>query len=85
MEITDQRLFDEVADVIVDNVCVSKDLVKPETNLIDDLSCEPIDVAMLVVELEAKFSVSISDEELERTNYNVGEIYACIMNKKKEK
>ncbi len=58
-------LFDEVKEVVVEQLNVSPDEVKEESKFADDLGADSLDVVELVMSLEEKFDIEIPDEEAE--------------------
>ena len=58
-------LFDEVKEVVVEQLSVSPDEVKEESKFADDLGADSLDVVELVMSLEEKFDIEIPDEEAE--------------------
>ena len=59
-------IFDDVKNVIVEQLSVNADEVKLESKFVDDLGADSLDVVELVMELESKFDVEIPDEEAEK-------------------
>ena len=53
-------IFDEVRDVVVEQLSVAADAVKMESKIIEDLGADSLDVVELVMALEEKFDVEIS-------------------------
>lgn len=58
--------FDDVKDVVVEQLSVSPDAVKMESKIIEDLGADSLDVVELVMALEDKFGVEIPDEQAEK-------------------
>ena len=58
-------IFDEVRDVVVEQLSVAPDAVKLESKIIEDLGADSLDVVELVMALEEKFEVEIPDSEAE--------------------
>ena len=56
-------VFDQVKDVVVEQLSVSPDAVKLESKIIEDLGADSLDVVELVMALEEKFGVEIPDSE----------------------
>lgn len=54
--------------------------VQEDDHLITDLGGDALDVIELVMELEEKFNIEISDLEAERMN-TVQDVYDCVTNK----
>ena len=59
-------IFDEVRDVVVEQLSVSADAVNMESKIIEDLGADSLDVVELVMALEEKFDVEIPDSEAEK-------------------
>lgn len=62
MEIT----FENVRDIIVDTLSCSAEDVKPETNLIEDLEADSLEIVELSMALQEKLGAGIEDEDLEK-------------------
>jgi len=58
-------IFDEVKEVVVEQLNVSPDEVKEDSKFSDDLGADSLDVVELVMSLEEKFDIEIPDEEAE--------------------
>jgi acyl carrier protein len=58
-------LFDNVKDVVIEQLNVSPDEVKEESKFIEDLGADSLDVVELVMALEEEFDIEIPDEEAE--------------------
>jgi acyl carrier protein len=56
---------ERVKKVIVDQLGVDEDQVKPEASFVDDLGADSLDVVELVMALEEEFDAEIPDEEAE--------------------
>jgi acyl carrier protein len=59
-------IFDEVKEVIVEQLNVNEDEVKLESNFVEDLGADSLDVVELVMALEEKFEIEIPDSEAEK-------------------
>ncbi len=57
---------DRVKEIIVEQLGVSADQVKPEARFIDDLGADSLDTVELIMALEEEFSVEIPDEDAEK-------------------
>ena len=58
-------LFDNVKEVVIEQLNVSPDEVKEESKFIEDLGADSLDVVELVMALEEEFDIEIPDEEAE--------------------
>ena len=56
----------DVKEIIVDQLGVDEDQVKPEASFIDDLGADSLDTVELVMAFEEKFDVEIPDEDAEK-------------------
>ena len=59
-------LFDDVKEVVVEQLNVSPDEVKEESKFVEDLGADSLDVVELVMALEEKFDIEIPDDEAEK-------------------
>ena len=57
---------ERVAKIVVEQLGVDKDQVKPEASFVDDLGADSLDTVELVMALEEEFETEIPDEEAER-------------------
>ena len=62
MELT----FENVRDIIVDTLSCDADQITPDTNLIEDLEADSLEVVELSMALQEKLGVGIEDEDLEK-------------------
>jgi acyl carrier protein len=58
-------LFDDVKEVVVEQLNVGPDEVKEESKFIEDLGADSLDVVELVMALEEKFDIEIPDDQAE--------------------
>ena len=57
---------ERVTEIIVEQLGVSPDQVKPEARFIDDLGADSLDTVELIMALEEEFNVEIPDEDAEK-------------------
>ncbi len=55
-------IFEKVSDIIANELSVSKDEIKMETHLQDDLGADSLDAVELIMTIEEEFNLSIPDE-----------------------
>lgn len=56
----------KVKEVIVEQLGVDPERVKPEASFIDDLGADSLDIVELVMAMEEEFSIEIPDEDAEK-------------------
>ena len=57
------NIEDELKKVIVEELGVDADKVVPEASFVDDLGADSLDTVEIIMALEEKFEIEISDEE----------------------
>ena len=65
-------IYDQVKAIIVEQLGVDAEDVKPEASFVDDLGADSLDIVELVMALEEKFDLQIPDEDAEKIR-KVGE------------
>ena len=68
---------DKAKGIIAEHLGVTKEQVKPESILTDDLGAESLDVVELVMAIEDAFEIVIKDEEMEKVK-TAGDIVNLI-------
>ena len=66
-------IFEKVRDALASQFELDPESVTMDTNLVDDLGADSLDVVELIMELEDEFGVAISDEDAAQL-YTVGRI-----------
>ncbi|HVZ81786.1 MAG TPA: acyl carrier protein [bacterium] len=74
---------DKVKEIIVDQLGVEPDQVKPEASFIDDLGADSLDTVELVMAFEEEFDLEIPDEDAEKIK-SVGDAINYIKGKASE-
>ena len=59
-------LEDRIAELIVEQLGVSRDEVVPEASFIDDLGADSLHIVELVMAMEEEFNVEIPDDDAEK-------------------
>jgi acyl carrier protein len=59
-------LFDDVKEVVVEQLNVNPEEVKEESKFVEDLGADSLDVVELVMALEEKFDLEIPDTDAEK-------------------
>ena len=81
---TEPSIEEKVNEMIVKQMGVNKEQVKPETSFINDLGADSLDTVELVMELEDAFDINIPDEDAEKIQ-TVGDAINYIIKTNKEK
>ncbi|MDH5567636.1 MAG: acyl carrier protein [Myxococcales bacterium] len=63
--------------IIVDQLGVSLEEIRPESSFIDDLGADSLDIVELVMAMEEEFDIEIPDEDAERIR-TIGDAYAYV-------
>ncbi|MCQ2918887.1 acyl carrier protein [Helicobacter pylori] len=73
----DTNLFETIRAVIAEQLNVDAAQVTPEAKLVKDLGVDSLDVVELIMALEERFGIEISDEQAEKI-VNVGDVMRYI-------
>jgi acyl carrier protein len=57
--------YDRLKKIVVEQLGVDEDEVKPEASFVDDLNADSLDLVELIMSLEEEFGAEISDEDAE--------------------
>ncbi len=72
-------MFEKLADLIANELSVSKSAIKRETSLQDDLGADSLDAVELVMTIEEEFNVTIP-EDVASNLRTVGDIMTFLEN-----
>lgn len=70
-------IFEKIKDIVVEQLGVNEDEVKLETNFIEDLGADSLDLFQVVMDLEDAFNVKVDNVENIKT---VGDAVRYIEN-----
>ncbi|MHB8631419.1 MAG: acyl carrier protein [Candidatus Limnocylindria bacterium] len=62
----DQKTYERLKKIVVEQLGVDEADVKPEASFVDDLNADSLDLVELIMSLEEEFGVEISDEDAEK-------------------
>ena len=74
---SDNSPADRVTKIIVEQLGVNEDQVKPEAKFVEDLGADSLDIVELVMALEEEFGTEIPDEDAEKL-LSVGDVTKFI-------
>jgi acyl carrier protein len=57
---------EKVKNIIVDQLGVSADEVKPEASFVEDLGADSLDLTELIMAMEEEFDIEIDDEDAQK-------------------
>jgi acyl carrier protein len=64
--LADQKMYERLKKIVVDQLGVDEADVKPEASFVDDLNADSLDLVELIMSLEEEFGMEISDEDAEK-------------------
>jgi len=64
--LADQKTYERLKKIVVEQLGVDEADVKPEASFVDDLNADSLDLVELIMSLEEEFAVEISDEDAEK-------------------
>ncbi|WP_297949865.1 acyl carrier protein [uncultured Lactobacillus sp.] len=63
---SEEEIFNKIKDMIADNFDVDKDKITEQTNFMNDLDADSIDLVEFILQLEDEFGAEIPDDEAEK-------------------
>ena len=60
---TEEEIFNKIAELIADNFQLDKDKITMDTNFTKDLDADSIDLVEFIMQLEDEFGAEIPDED----------------------
>jgi acyl carrier protein len=73
-----EEVYDQVREILVERLDIDEDDVTMEASLRDDLKADSLDLVELIMDLEERFGVKISDDEAQSIG-TVGEAVDFIV------
>ena len=66
-------IFQKLREILADQLGIDENDITPETNIIEDLGADSLDVVELIATMEDEFDIIVTDERI-RELYTVGEV-----------
>ena len=70
-------MIEKVKELVAEQLGISKDIVTAESNIIEDLGADSLDVIEMLMTLEEEFGISIPDDKINQIK-TVGQIVELI-------
>ena len=70
-------IFDEIKDIIIDQLQVEESEVTMDTNLMKDLSADSLDAVEIIMAIEEEYGIELPDEDAE-TFQTVGDLVKYV-------
>lgn len=70
-------ILEKVKKMIADQLCISMDEIKEESDIMEDLGADSLDIVELLMSFEDEFKVSIPDEKVSELK-TVGQVVKAI-------
>ena len=70
-------IFDEIKDIIIDQLQVEESEVTMDTNLMKDLSADSLDAVEIIMAIEEEYGIEIPDEDAE-TFQTIGDLVKYV-------
>ena len=62
---SDTEIFEKLKGIIVEQLGVEEDVVKPNATFVEDLAADSLDIVELVMGIEEEFEIEIPDQAAE--------------------
>ncbi|MCM1991083.1 acyl carrier protein [Oceanirhabdus seepicola] len=76
-------VFEKIKGIIADRLGIDENEIKLESNFVNDLGADSLDVVELVMALEEEFEVEIADEDAEKVG-TVNDVVKYVSSKIEE-
>jgi acyl carrier protein len=68
---------DRVAEIIVEQLGITREEIVPEASFIDDLGADSLDIVELVMAMEEMFDIEIPDDDAEKIQ-TIGDAFSYV-------
>ena len=69
---TSKEIFEQIRELIAEQLGLEEETITMDSDFIDDLNADSLDIVDLIITLESEFDLSIPDEAAQRLK-NVGD------------
>lgn len=76
-------MFEKFKDILVEELSINAEDIKPEAELVNDLGINSLELADLVLLCEERFDITISDDDLHKF-ITVGDVVEFVSSKVSE-
>ena len=57
------EMLEKVMDMLAKQLRIDVNTLEPDTNIVEDLCADSLDIVEMLMEIESKFGITVSDEE----------------------
>lgn len=75
-------VFEKVKELVAEQLGISQDTIKLESNILEDLGADSLDVIEMLMTLEEEYGITIPDEQIGQVK-TIGQIVELIEKLKK--
>ncbi len=75
-----EEIFEKLKDIIVEQLDVNKEDITDESDFVNDLGADSLDIVELVMEIEEVFNIKFSDKDAEKI-ITISDVLDYIMEK----
>ena len=75
-------VFEKVRELVAEQLGISQDTIKLESNILEDLGADSLDVIEMLMTLEEEYGITIPDEQISQVK-TIGQIVDLIEKLKK--
>ncbi len=70
-------MFDKIKSILVNDLSVDENLVKPEAELVNDLGINSLELADLILLCEERFGITVEDDDIHKF-ITVGDVVSYL-------
>ena len=75
-------ILEKVKELVAEQLGISKDEIKPESNILEDLGADSLDIIEMLMTLEEEYGITIPDDKIGQIK-TIGQIVELIEEIKK--